>query len=147
MDFTLFDAIGTVFSEDDGSWDKVVKVYDNFANDFLYPNINNIMVLPKIMIRIINEVYKMILKIPDDHGTYSNCPRIPQLYYGSEIGMSGDKDKGDADIRQDFPGGWLGDENNAFTKEAVLWAKINILILLLNCSNGEKPTKRYILVK
>jgi glycosidase len=27
------------------------------------------------------------------------------LYYGSEIGMSGDKDKGD-DIRQDFPGGW-----------------------------------------
>jgi glycosidase len=32
-----------------------------------------------------------------------NCPRIPQLYYGSEIGMSGDKDKGDADIRQDFP--------------------------------------------
>jgi glycosidase len=27
---------------------------------------------------------------------------IPQLYYG-EIGMSGDKDKGDADIRQDFP--------------------------------------------
>jgi hypothetical protein len=41
------------FSEDDGSWDKgMVKVYDNFANDFLYPNINNIMVLPKIMIRI-----------------------------------------------------------------------------------------------
>jgi hypothetical protein len=30
MDFTLFDAIGTVFSEDDGSWDKgMVKVYDN----------------------------------------------------------------------------------------------------------------------
>jgi hypothetical protein len=25
---------------------------------------------------------------------------IPQLYY---VGMSGDKDKGDADIRQDFP--------------------------------------------
>jgi hypothetical protein len=30
--------------------------------------------------------------------------------------------RGDADIRQDFPGGWLGDENNAF-KEAVLWPK------------------------
>lgn len=42
---------------------------------------------------------------------------IPQLYYGSEIGMGGDKDKGDADIRQDFPGGWIGDPNNAFTKE------------------------------
>jgi hypothetical protein len=28
--------------------------------------------------------------------------RIP-MYYTVEIGMSGDKDKGDADIRQDFP--------------------------------------------
>jgi hypothetical protein len=35
MDFTLHDAIGTVFNEDDGTWDKgMVKVYDNFANDF-----------------------------------------------------------------------------------------------------------------
>jgi glycosidase len=41
---------------------------------------------------------------------------IPQLYYGSEIGMTGNKDKGDADIRKDFPGGWSGDTNNAFTK-------------------------------
>ena len=40
---------------------------------------------------------------------------IPQLYYGSEIGMAGDKGKGDADIRQDFPGGWKGDSNNAFS--------------------------------
>ena len=40
---------------------------------------------------------------------------IPQLYYGSEIGMAGDKGKGDADIRQDFPGGWASDKNNAFT--------------------------------
>jgi glycosidase len=28
------------------------------------------------------------------------------IYYGSEIGMAGNKDKGDAAIRQDFPGGW-----------------------------------------
>ena len=40
---------------------------------------------------------------------------IPQLYYGSEIGMAGNKDKGDADIRHDFPGGWKGDAASAFT--------------------------------
>jgi hypothetical protein len=28
------------------------------------------------------------------------------MYYGSEIGMAGNKEKGDAAIRQDFPGGW-----------------------------------------
>jgi hypothetical protein len=64
MDFTLHDAIGTVFNEDDGTWDKgMVKVYDNFANDFLYPNINNIMVLPKIMIQTASITsIKMILE-------------------------------------------------------------------------------------
>lgn len=41
---------------------------------------------------------------------------IPQLYYGSEIGMDGNKGKGDADIRKDFPGGWKDDKNNAFQK-------------------------------
>jgi len=40
---------------------------------------------------------------------------IPQLYYGTEIGMTGNKDKGDGDIRHDFPGGWSGDSINAFS--------------------------------
>lgn len=39
---------------------------------------------------------------------------IPQIYYGTEIGMRGDKNKGDGDIRHDFPGGWKGDSINAF---------------------------------
>jgi glycosidase len=39
---------------------------------------------------------------------------IPQIYYGSELGMKGNKDKGDADIRRDFPGGWPTDKQNAF---------------------------------
>ena len=39
---------------------------------------------------------------------------IPQLYYGSEIGMTGKKNVGDGDIRRDFPGGWTEDKTNAF---------------------------------
>jgi glycosidase len=42
---------------------------------------------------------------------------IPQLYYGSEIGMKGSKDAGDADIRRDFPGGWETDAQTAFYSE------------------------------
>jgi neopullulanase len=38
---------------------------------------------------------------------------IPQLYYGDEIGMQGGKDP---DNRHDFPGGWVEDEKNAFTR-------------------------------
>ena len=43
---------------------------------------------------------------------------IPQLYYGSEIGMRGKKSMGDADIRRDFPGGWKEDVQNAFNPSA-----------------------------
>jgi glycosidase len=37
---------------------------------------------------------------------------IPEIYYGDEIGMAGG---GDPDNRRDFPGGWIGDANDAFT--------------------------------
>jgi glycosidase len=38
---------------------------------------------------------------------------IPELYYGDEIAMAGD---GDPDNRRDFPGGWIGDAQNAFVE-------------------------------
>jgi glycosidase len=38
---------------------------------------------------------------------------VPEIYYGDEIGMAGD---GDPDNRRDFPGGWIGDANDAFTQ-------------------------------
>lgn len=41
---------------------------------------------------------------------------IPQLYYGTEIAMAGNKNEGDGAIRLDFPGGWKGDSNDAFSK-------------------------------
>jgi len=40
---------------------------------------------------------------------------IPQLYYGTEILMTGEKKDGDGGLRKDFPGGWAGDPVNAFT--------------------------------
>jgi glycosidase len=37
---------------------------------------------------------------------------IPQIYYGTEIGLKGGEDHGD--IRNNFPGGFPGDQRNAF---------------------------------
>ena len=42
---------------------------------------------------------------------------IPQIYYGTEILMSGTKAEGDGVIRTDFPGGWAEDKKDAFTSE------------------------------
>ena len=119
MDFTLHDTFGNVFNEDELSWDKgMIKVYDNFTNDFLYTNPNNIMTfLENHDTMRFNEIYKNDFKKYQLGMTLIATVRgIPQLYYGSEIGMAGNKDKrGDAAIRQDFPGGWDGDTNNAFS--------------------------------
>ncbi len=117
MDFTLYTDLPTALKEEE-SWDKgMIKIYNSFGNDFLYPNINNILVFfENHDTERFNEIFK------DDVRYYkmamsliATVRGIPQIYYGSEIGMQGDKNKGgDADIRHDFPGGWKGDIQNAF---------------------------------
>jgi glycosidase len=120
MDFTLHDTFGSVFNEDKTNWnDGMFKVYENFVNDFLYDNPNNLLTFVENHdTNRFNQIYKNDFKKYKMAMTLLATVRgIPQLYYGSEIGMAGDKGKGDADIRQDFPGGWNGDANNAFTKQ------------------------------
>lgn len=117
MDFTLHDAITQLFFEDEPSWDKgMIKAYENMVNDFLYTDTNNLLVFTEnhdtqrinTILQGDFENYKLAMSlIATTRGT-------PQIYYGSEIGMKGDKNLGDGDIRQDFPGGWKEDSNNAF---------------------------------
>ncbi|VAV83632.1 Neopullulanase, partial [hydrothermal vent metagenome] len=145
MDFTLHDAITTVFNEDNASWnDGMIKVYGNFVNDFLYPDINNILVFAgthdsnRINDFVKSDInkYKLALTL------IATVRGIPQVYYGDEIGMLGNKDKhGDGDIRRDFPGGWQSDTNNAFTKEGRTEkqkAYFNFTKKLLNWRKGNK---------
>jgi len=118
MDFTLHDVFGNVFNEDKADWSNgTIKFYENFVNDFLYANPNNLLIfLENHDTGRFNQIYKNDFKKYQLGMTIMATMRgIPQLYYGSEIGMAGDKGKGDADIRQDFPGGWANDSNNAFT--------------------------------
>ena len=119
MDFTLHDAFGSVFNEDKAEWDKgMIKVYENFTNDFLYPNIKNLLIFAENHdTNRFNESYaKDFNKYQMAMTLLATVRGIPQLYYGSEIGMDGDKGKGDGAIRRDFPGGWKGDTTNAFIK-------------------------------
>ncbi len=117
MDFTLHDVFGNVFNEDHSNWnDGMIKFYENFVNDFLYDNPNNLLIFAENHdTNRFNQNYKNDLnKYKMAMTILATMRGIPQLYYGSEIGMAGDKGKGDADIRQDFPGGWASDKTNAF---------------------------------
>jgi len=97
--------------------DALSKLYNMLSQDFLYPEpLRNVIFLDNHdMTRFFTqtgkslEVYKMGL-------SYIMTTRgIPQLYYGTEIVMDGDKSRGDGYLREDFPGGWPGDTKNAFT--------------------------------
>ncbi|GHA29524.1 neopullulanase SusA [Salinimicrobium marinum] len=119
MDFTLHDAITGMFDQDEqGYADGMVRAYDNFANDFLYADIYNLLVFAgNHDTGRINEIYDGDLEKYKLALTLVLTTRgIPQLYYGDEIGMRGEKATGDGDIRRDFPGGWNNDEQSAFTK-------------------------------
>ena len=122
MDFTLHDAITTVFNEEQPTWyNGMIKVYENFVNDFLYPNPNNILVFAgNHDTNRINEIYQNdIQKYKLALTLIATVRGIPQLYYGDEIGMLGNKEKnGDGDIRKDFPGGWHNDTINAFSDKS-----------------------------
>ncbi len=121
MDFALSDVLMSVFNDDDDSWGRgMIKVYDNFTNDFLFPNAANLLIFAENHdSKRLNQVYSNdIRKYKMAMTILATVRGIPQLYYGSEIGMTGDQNLGDAYIRQDFPGGWEGDKNNAFAKES-----------------------------
>jgi glycosidase len=116
MDFTLHDAYTQAFNEAEQGWDKgMLRFYENFVNDFLYKDPNNLLVFfENHDTQRFNELYPKFEDYKLATALLATTRGIPQIYYGSEIGMKGDKGKGDADIRRDFPGGWSDDKNNSF---------------------------------
>jgi hypothetical protein len=115
MDFTLQEALSKVFNEDDGSWDKgMIKVYDNFTNDYLYANPNNLLVFVETTTPIVLMKFITYSQIQNGDGITRYRSRHTAIVLRQRDRNERQQDKGDADIRHDFPGGWAADENNSF---------------------------------
>lgn len=119
MDFSFYDKINQAKNEEtDGFWQGLNRIYNNFVYDYLYPNPSSIFAF------IENHDTNRFLENGEDVAKLKQAitlllttRRIPQLYYGTEVMMNGTKDKSDGYVRKDFPGGWEGDAQNAFTTE------------------------------
>jgi len=119
MDFILQRSLLRCFNEHGKPWEDVGmnRLYNTIANDYLYPDINNLLVFvenhdtQRINHSFNNDFtkYKMAMSF------LMTIRGIPQIYYGTEIDLEGNNEKGDGDIRRDFPGGWPTDSINAFT--------------------------------
>ena len=122
MDFPMQKAIIDGINEEE-SWDKgLVKLYEGLANDFAYETPKDIMVFldNHDKSRIYTEVGEDATKTKMALSFMLMLPRIPQIYYGTEILMDDTANPGDHGlIRTDFPGGWAGDTVNGFTGEGL----------------------------
>jgi glycosidase len=115
MDFPLLDAFGEAFNEDGNQ--GLSRFYNVYVLDYLFADPFNLMIFLDN-----HDSQRFTEKIGFDMKKYRmgvahllTTRGIPQIYYGTEIMMGGQKSKGDGDIRRDFPGGWPGDSRNAFT--------------------------------
>lgn len=118
MDFPMQRKIVEALNEEE-KWDKgLVKIYEGLANDFHYPSPKDLMIFPDNhdMDRIHTQLNEDPVLTKMALACLLTLPRIPQLYYGTEILMQNTAKPGDHGlIRTDFPGGWEGDDINAFT--------------------------------
>lgn len=122
MDFAMQEKVVQALNEEE-SWDKgLVKIYEGLANDFNYVRPEDIMVFPDNhdMSRIFTQLKGNITSTKMALATYALMPRTLQMYYGTEILMDDFENPGDHGlIRTDYPGGWEGDQVNAFTGQGL----------------------------
>jgi len=118
-DFPLSLSTHRAFNEPDSWSDGMARLYQVLSQDFLYPDpFANVIFLDNhdltryyTQTGMNPDIYKMALSF------ILTTRGIPQFYYGTEIVMQGDKNKGDGFLRGDLPGGWNGDTKNAFTDQ------------------------------
>ena len=119
MDFSFYEKIDSAKHEEtDGWWRGYNRVYNSLCHDYLYPNPSSVMAF------IENHDTNRFLGNGQDVPALKQAlallltiKRIPQLYYGTEVLMNGTKEVTDGNVRKDFPGGFPGDTENAFTAE------------------------------
>lgn len=121
MDFSLQEALIQALNEDE-SWNTGwVKVYQSIANDFLYPNPDNLLVFADNhdMSRVFTELEQDLDKTKMAMTLLLTTRGIAQMYYGTEVLLDNTGSNDHGDIRIDFPGGFKGQPSNAFTGQGL----------------------------
>jgi len=116
FDFPMYDAFKVAFNEK-SSWSAgLIKLYDVLSHDFLYGEEVNIVTFAdnhdgnRLFTNLKENLASQKMAM-----TFLLTTRgVPQIYYGTEILMTGDDSKGHGRMRKDFPGGWANDEANKF---------------------------------
>ena len=119
MDFSFFEKLSQAKNEEtDAWWQGLNRLYNSFVYDYLYEDPDHVMAFVDN-----HDTDRFLgngrdsLMLKQALALLMTVRRIPQMYYGTEIMMNGTKEVTDGNVRKDFPGGFPGDQNNAFTRE------------------------------
>ncbi len=117
MDFPLNNAVIQSLKNAESWGGGLVTLYEALANDFLYANPNDLVIFPDNhdMSRFYTQLGENFDLLKMGIAYYATTRGIPQIFYGTEILMSNPGTEEHGVIRSDFPGGWNGDQVNAFT--------------------------------
>jgi glycosidase len=119
MDFAIGNIARKAFGENTSPWTGLNAIYDHLALDYLFPNPQNILTFLDN-----HDTDRYLLDEPSSLDAWKQAQAFlltsrgtPQIYYGTELLMSGSKEGSDGFVRRDMPGGFPGDTVNAFTRE------------------------------
>ena len=144
MDFPMQKTVVDGLLEAETWGTGLVKIYEGLANDFQYATPKDIMIFPDNhdMSRIYTQLKENATTTKMALSTYLMLPRIPQMYYGTEILMDDTANPGDHGlIRTDFPGGWKDDLVNAFTGKGLKTEQKDMQNFLKKFLNYRKNSK------
>ncbi len=118
-DFVLYYAINDALNQN-FDWGKGFnRIYSTLASDGLYenPDLNMTFVDNHDQDRYFSVIGEDLNKYKLGLGFLLTTRGTPHLYYGTEVLMKNFKNPSDAEVRQDFPGGWAEDKVNKFVAE------------------------------
>jgi neopullulanase len=127
FDFPLQGALSASLTESEG-WDSgLIKWYEALSNDFIYPDPMSLVLMADN-----HDMDRLFTQVKEDQELHAMAlallavsPRIPQMYYGTEILMQNTAKPHDHGlIRTDFPGGWQEDSIDAFTGKGLTEAQV-----------------------
>lgn len=142
MDFPLQSAVSRGLSHQETWGEGLIEIYDMIANDFLYPDPDNLVIFPDNhdMSRFFMQVGQDIDLHKLGAALFLTTRGIPQIYYGTEILLTHEGDH-HGDIRSDYPGGWPGDKSNAFTGEGLSQEQLEVRNYFKTIQNWRKNKK------
>ncbi|MDR2954720.1 MAG: glycoside hydrolase family 13 protein [Prevotella sp.] len=122
MDFPLMDITASAFDQKTTDWGQgFARIHDYLSQDIVYADPFNLLIF------LDNHDTNRFYKTEEETNNFDRYKQaitfllttrgIPEVYYGTEIMMAGDKSTGDGNVRMDFPGGWQGDKQNAFNPQ------------------------------